>query len=177
MASDLYNQIVSQRGTLESLVARIPGFRGYQESTARRTADTMLRDYIATQIQQRIDRLVRIEKLILDTLGTASLSRTRDVKGNIQLFHDKVKTAAPGYAGMWAQMKIGPEELEKLYAFDEAQIVYVDKIDLALDRLQEAVMNREGVEAAIFNLGEVVAEAIAAFDLRDDVLTDLSSRI
>lgn len=177
MASDLYNQIVSQRGSLERLVARIPGFRGYQENTARRTADTMLRDYIATQVQQRVDRLVRIEKLILDTLGTAMLSRTRDVKGNMQLFHDKIKTAAPGYSGMWAQMKIGPEELDKLYAFDEAQIVYVDKIDIALDRLQEAVMNGEGVEAAIFNLSEVVAEAIAAYDLRDDVLTNLSSQI
>jgi len=177
MASDLYNQIVSQRGSLERLVARIPGFRGYQDKTARRTADSMLRDYIAAQIQQRIDRLVRIEKLILDTLGTANLSQTRDVKANIQLFHDKIRTAAPGYTGMWSQMKIGPEELDKLYAFDEAQIVYVDKIDLALDRLQEAVINREGVEAAIFNLNEVVAEAIAAYDLRQDVLTDLSSRI
>ena len=45
--SDLYDQIVSQRGQFERLIARIPGFRGYVDKGARRTADRMLRDQIA----------------------------------------------------------------------------------------------------------------------------------
>jgi hypothetical protein len=175
--SDLYDQIVQQRGSLEQLVARIPGFRGYQDKQARRTADRMLRDYIAGQITQRVDRLVRIEKVILNNMGMEYMPKTRDAKGKVQHFHDKVKTAAPGYSGMWAQMKIDSEALERIYSFDEAMIRYVERIDLALDRLEQAAMSREGLDEAIWELDGVAAEAIQAFDLRDDVLTELSTKL
>jgi hypothetical protein len=172
--SELYDQIVQQRGSLERLVARLPGFRGYQDKQARRTADTMLRDYIAEQIKQRIQRLVSIEKIILDKLGMSLMPKTRDVKGKIQLYHDKVATRAPGYSGMWSQMKIGDEELEKIYSFDEAQIRYMDQVDEKLEALEIAAKSGEGVEDAIYALDTVVSEAIDALALRDDVLVKLS---
>lgn len=175
--SELYDKIVNQRGSLEKLIARIPGFRGYQDKQARRTADTQLREYIASQVQQRIDRLVRLEKIILDNVGMMHMSRTRDVKGQLQLYHDRVATAAPGYSGMWAQMKIGAEELELIYAFDEAQMRYVDLIDMALEQLEQAALNREGLEEAILNLDDAVREANDAFKLRDDLLTGFSQSI
>jgi hypothetical protein len=172
--SELYDQIVQQRGSLERLVARLPGFRGYQDKQARRTADTMLRDYIAEQIKQRIQRLVSIEKIILDKLGMSLMPKTRDVKGKIQLYHDKVATQAPGYSGMWSQMKIGDEELEKIYSFDEAQIRYMDQVDEKLEGLELVAKSGEGVEDAIYALDAVVSEAIDALALRDDVLVKLS---
>ena len=172
--SELYDQIVQQRGSLERLVARLPGFRGYQDKQARRTADTMLRDYIAEQIKQRIQRLVSIEKIILDKLGMSLMPKTRDVKGKTQLYHDKVATQAPGYSGMWSQMKIGDEELEKIYSFDEAQIRYMDQMDEKLEGLELAAKSGEGIEDAIYALDAVVSEAITALALRDDVLVKLS---
>lgn len=175
--SSLYDQIVSNRGSLERLVARIPGFRGYQDKQARRTADRMLRDYIVGQLDERLRRLVRIEKLILDNLGMSFMPRTRDAKGKLQLYRDKIATAAPKYDGMWAQMKIEGEQLAEIYSFDEAQILYVEKIDLALEQLQEAVLEKEGVEAAIFELDGLVNEAIDAFALRDDVLTRFADQV
>ncbi|TVR19037.1 MAG: hypothetical protein EA396_13640 [Anaerolineaceae bacterium] len=175
--SNLYDQIVSNRGSLERLVARIPGFRGYQDKQARRTADRMLRDYIVGQLDERLRRLVRIEKLILDNLGMSFMPRTRDAKGKLQLYRDKIATAAPKYDGMWAQMKIEGEQLAEIYSFDEAQILYVEKIDLALEQLQEAVLEKEGVEAAIFELDGLVNEAIDAFALRDDVLTRFADQV
>lgn len=175
--SSLYDQIVSNRGSLEKLVARIPGFRGYQDKQARRTADRMLRDYIAGQLDDRLRRLVRIEKLILDNMGMSFMPRTRNAKGKLQLYRDKIATAAPKYDGMWAQMKIESEQLAEIYSFDEAQIVYVEKIDLALEKLQEAVLEKEGVEAAIFELDNLASEAIDAFALRDDVLTRFADQV
>jgi len=175
--SELYDQIMSEKGSFENLVMKIPGFKGYQDKTARRSADTMLREHLAQQIDQCRDKLVRIEKLVLDNLGIQYMSRTRDVKSKIQQYHNKVSSAMPGYSGMWAQMKIGAEELEEIYSFDEAQIRYVEKIDTALDTLQQAVLNREGVEAAIADVDTAVSEAIDAFALRDDVLTKLSESV
>ena len=175
--SELYDKIVSERGSLERLVARIPGFKGYQDKTARRNANTMLRDYIAEQIALKVEKMVRIEKLILNNAGLSYMPRTRDAKRKVQMFHDKVKSQMPGYDGMWAQMKIEAEELEKLYAFDKAIISYVERIDLALDRLQEAASNNEGLDEAILAVESVASEAIEAYSMRDDVLTELSHSV
>ena len=67
--SELYDKIVNERGSLEGLVAKIPGFRGYQEGAARRKADTMLRDHISGQVDGLVTKFVRVEKRILDSGG------------------------------------------------------------------------------------------------------------
>ena len=54
--SELYDQIVSQRGSMQRLLARIPGFRGYQDKAERRNADMMLRDHIAGELAKRVKR-------------------------------------------------------------------------------------------------------------------------
>src|SRR5664279_5407981 len=130
--SDLYNQIVNQRGSFENLVARVPGFRGYVDKSARRTADRMLRDHIADQLTQRINRLAQIERKLLDNGGLSFMSKTTNVKMKLQTFRDRVKTAAPGYSGFGEKIKVGAEELESIYSFDEALIRYADKLDEAL---------------------------------------------
>ena len=171
--SDLYDKIVNERGSLESLMAKIPGFRGYLEHAARHQADTLLREHIASQIAERVQQFVRTEKIILDKGGLSYMGKTRDVKGKIQLYHDKVATAAPGYSGMWAQIKIGPEEMEAIYAFDEAQFRYIDQIEQSINAVKESAMSGESVDDALYALDEVVTEAIDAFALRDDVILNL----
>jgi hypothetical protein len=54
--SDLYKRIVDQRGSLESLMAKIPGFRGYKEMTDRRAADRMMREHIVKLLKEQITR-------------------------------------------------------------------------------------------------------------------------
>lgn len=173
--SDLYDKIVSQRGSLERMIARIPGFRGYQDKQARRTADRMLRDHIAAQLTHLIDRFINIEKGILDNNGLKFMSRSRDVKSKFQRYRDLIRTDAPGYTGMWAQIKIGDEELERIYSFDEAQLRYVDQLTAALDALAAAVTTEDGdVGAALTEFDNLLDEAIQAYNLRDSLLTDLS---
>lgn len=177
MPSELYDRIVSRRGRLEDLIARIPGFKGYQEKQARRTADRMLRDYIAEELQKRINRLTRIENKLLDKHGLKYVNASREAKTRFQTYHDKVETAAPKYDGMFAQIKIDEADLDKIYAFDEAQIRYVDEFDTALDAIEQAVDTPEALEAAIERLHELSNEAIDAFSLRDEVLTGLSKTV
>ena len=175
--SELSDRILSEKGSFERLIARIPGFKGYHEKEARRTADRMLRDHIAEKLDERIKRMARIENLILDNGGLAYMTKTRSAKSKIQLFRDKIATSTPGYDGMWAQMKIEAEDLDKIYAFDEAQAAYVDKIDAALDSLEQAVLTQGQLDVLIYELETVAVEAIEAYNLREDVLTDLSNSI
>ncbi len=183
--SDLYDQIVSTRGSFERLLARIPGFQGYLDKATRRTADRLLRDYIADLLKQRIDRLVRLEQRLLNAEGGLMfMSKTTNTKTQIQLFRDRVAAAVPGYSGFMEAVKVGNEELDRLYSFDEAQIRYVDRLGEGLDALETAVDGLEAdksqtgaVNSAIAALDSIAAEANEAFLLREDVLTNLSKSL
>ena len=113
---DLYSKIVGQRGSMENLLARLPGFRGYMEMSARRQADRMMREYVAGQLQQQLDRLSGLEKLLLDSGGLQYMSKTRSIKTKFQTFVDRVATDTPGYSGFFDAEKVTAEDLEVIYA-------------------------------------------------------------
>ncbi len=175
--SDLYNQIVSQHGSFERLVARIPGFRGYVDKGARRTADRMLRDHIADLFSQRIDRFVQIQRRVLDGGGLSSMGKMQNVLTKLQTYRDRVKAAAPGYSGFGEAVKVDEEALERIYSFDEALIRYADQFDEALNALDQAVTANQGVDDALAKLDQLATEANQAFSLREDVLTNLSKSL
>lgn len=176
--SDLYEKIAGQRGGFEKLLVRIPGFRGYIEKASRRTADRMLRDYIARQLTARVDQLVQIERTLLSKDGGMSyMGKTSSVKTKLQTFRDRVKAAAPGYSGFMEALKVDEEMLDRLYAFDEAIARYADQFEEALSALQSAVDAGEGIESAIAALDSLTLEANEAFSLRENVLTDLDKSL
>lgn len=168
--NDLYARIVRERGKLESLVAKVPGFRGYMEMTARRQADRLIREHVAEQLKLQLNRLPTIEKQLLDQGGLAYMSKTRSAKTKFQTFIDRVATDTPGYSGFFDALKIGPEDLEVVYAFDAALLDYADKFKEKLDALQDAALAGQGVDEAIRELDALTIEANEAYSLRDSVL-------
>lgn len=185
--SDLYNKIVSERGGFERLMARIPGFRGYLEKATRRTADQMLRDYVVGRMTQRVRRFSDLERRILDLSdGFSMMSRTGEVKRKLQLYRDKFNAVTPGFSGFADAVKVDEEALDRLYAFDEAQVRYVESFDKVLDTLDQAIKARAGqtqpvdgenvtsVEDALSAVEAVAVEALESLSLRNDVLSDLS---
>lgn len=171
--SDLYDRIISDRSGYQKLLERIPGFRGYNDKGHRRAADRMVREYVAGQIKQQIDRLATIERTILDAGGLSYMSKTSSTKSRIQTYHDRILGAMPGYAGLDDPVKIQEEELNHLYAFDEAQIRYADQIKTGVDGLETAANANEGLDEALRALDSTVNEANQAFSLRGDVILNI----
>lgn len=176
MNSDLYERIISERGSLENLIAKIPGFKGYHEKNARRQADRMLRDFLAAEFQQIVNRYGRIEREMLDGgKGLRFMSRSREVKSKLQSYVDRVQTAAPKYDGMWAAIKIDEEMLDRIYSFDQAQMHYIGVLNKAIDRLEEQVDSGEEFGDALESVYDKAQEAIDAFALRDDVIMQIGT--
>lgn len=175
--NSIYNQIVSQRGSVENLIAKIPGFRGYHEKNARREADRLLRDYLTGEIDRLVKRFNRVENKMLDAGGMKYMTRTREIKAKLQAYSERVETANPGYSAMFAEVKIGNEELDRLYAFDEAQMQYVLKVETSLDTLEEAVKKGDDFADALDAVEEAAVEANDAFELRDDEILKLSEQL
>jgi hypothetical protein len=174
--NDLYEQIVSDRGKLRNWMDKVPGLRGYMDKGDRRQADRMMRDYVAEQLQQRITRFAGMEKQILKAGGMSFMSDTRDAKAKVQIYIDKVKAAAPGYSGFFAAVKVDEVAMDRLYAFDEAQVRYVEQLDVLLDALATAIDKGEDIGPAIQAIYDMAEEAIQAFALRETVLTELNQQ-
>jgi len=170
---DLYSRIVSQWGSTEKLFARLPGFRGYMEQNARRQADRMMREQVADQLRQQLNRIATIEVDLLDAGGLAWMSKTRSAKTKFQIFIDRIATDTPGYSGFFEAVKIGPDDLAVIYAFDQALLDYVDKFKQKLDALQASATKNEGVDEAIRDLDALTNEASQAYGLRENVLKEI----
>ena len=171
----LYDRIMAEKGSLEGLMMRIPGFRGYQEKQARRKADTLLRQYLASEFQKLVNRFGRIEHKILDGgKGLKYMSRTREVKSKMQSYTDRVSTAAPKYSGMWSAIKIDEAALDRIYAFDEAQIRFQMALSKALDELEAKVEAGEDFSTELDTVYDTAVEAIEAFQMREDIILELS---
>ncbi|GAB1421299.1 hypothetical protein MASR2M15_14540 [Anaerolineales bacterium] len=176
--SDLHDKIVAQRGKLSNIVAKIPGFKGYIEKESRRSADRMLRDHLAGSLDNLILRYDTIVADILDLEGGLSMmSNARQSRDKIKAYRDRISTAAPKYAGLFADVKVDEAALDRIYAFDEAQIIYVDKLKAVVDRLASAVDANEGIKALIDETYDLALEANEAFKLRDDEIMDISSTL
>jgi hypothetical protein len=176
MSGDLYDRIVSQRGRWANLLTKIPGLgdniESYFDMSARRDADRIIREHIAGQLREQIARVAQAENTILDSGGLAYMGKTRSAKSKLQTLTDRINTAAPGFA-FSGPLKIGQAELERIYAFDEAMLRYVDQVREKVDALQSAAAANEGIDEALKAFESVVMEADSAFSLRKNVLSNL----
>jgi hypothetical protein len=173
--SDLYNQIMNDRGSMRKLVERIPGFEGYLSRNDRRKADRMLRDHLAEKVQQAISRMAAVERRLIDKQGIGQMRQSAEAKSIIQSFHDHLITAVPGYSGFFAAINIDDDELSRLYGFDELQMVFVEKIDAAIAAFDEAVQSGEGIPEAIQAIYDLGVEANEAYAKREDILLNIKA--
>ncbi|NDJ75886.1 MAG: hypothetical protein GYB65_06480 [Chloroflexi bacterium] len=171
---DLYTRIIRQRGPTEKLFKRLPGFGGYMEMTARRQADRLMREHVAEQMKMALNRLVEVEKLLLDEGGLKYMSKTRSIKTKFQTLIDRIATDSPGYSGFFDAVKVDADDLAVVYAFDEAMLNYMEMFRSKIDALQQAALSGEGVTEVIRELDVMTLEANDAYSLRDNVLKGIT---
>ncbi len=168
--SDLFQKITDSKGLLEKLVGGIPGFKGYIETEARREADKVLRDTMALRYGAQLDRLATIQTQLLSSGGIEYVDDVQDAVTRLQRFCDMVKTAERGYSGFFDAVKVKETELAKLYAFDNALLENAGAVTQAVDGLEAAVNNNEGIPAAVRKVSALVAECNTTFERRKEVL-------
>jgi hypothetical protein len=167
---DLYQKIKSNRSGLPWLMGVLPGFRGYMEMNSRRQADRMMREHIVGQFKQTLNRYTSLEAQLVRAGGLAHMANAKSVKTKFQTLVDRIATDSPGYSGFWSANKIGPDELEMIYAFDEAMLRYNDQIATLVDDFGNAINSKEGIAEALTVLDTVMMEANNAYGLRDDLV-------
>ena len=167
---DYRDRIESDKGTLERLVARLPGYKGYKNRELFREADKLLRDEISRQLSQERDRLLEVERQLSRGGGILLLGDLDLAVRRLETLADTVRTATYGYAGLFAAINIREEELGALYEHDLALLEQLPVLDGAVGAVESAAGDAAAVRNASDKLLEAIADMRRQWDARRDAI-------
>jgi hypothetical protein len=172
--SDYLGKISDMQGGLEELVRKIPGFKGYFAREDRREADQLLREHLVRVFEELHGKLTQYERRLIDAGGIMHMERVQSVDTKMRTFIDRIKTAAHGYAGLFDAVKVGEDELAKLYAFDNALLDYEGRFSAAIERFGETIGTDE-LGTVISEMDDLVTEANNTFKRRVEVIQSMAA--
>jgi hypothetical protein len=173
---DLYEKIRDESTGLGRLLSKLPGFGGYMERSRRRQADKLLRDTISRRLEETRLRLANVHQDLsrdiikaidhAEPLGRAD-SRLMGLIG-------KIKDAPQGYSGFFDAVKVGEEDLARVYQFDAEMLTFAETIEAEVDALQQAVNEDGEIKERIRDLDASIQDANQAFSKRNEVLSGVA---
>ena len=175
--TDLRDTISDQeKSWFESILAKLPLYKGYKDKELRREADVLLRNHLVTLLGDQLSKAEDVASQMLTGPGISHLDDIGKANTRLQTLIDKVKTAAQGYAGLFDAIKIQEDELDQLYEFDHAMLLKVDEIAEAIDSMQTAVDggDESALAATVRRYTKTVTDASALFDKRKEAILGLS---
>jgi hypothetical protein len=141
-----------QRGMLERLAARVPGFKGYLGREERREADKILRDFGAS-------RLERIERDVQETIAKASLEEIgeyQELVTQVEKLRAELKFADRGYSGFFDEKKLDSDAaLDAVYAQDER---IVEQIEELAAQVSDTDFSAASLRGSVKKLGLALAD-------------------
>jgi hypothetical protein len=153
----------------KKILSKIPGFGGYMERQKRRDSDKLLRDTIASRVEEQWQRISTIQR---DFISSGDIAYVDDLEASaikLRSFADRIRRATRGYSGLFDAVKINEEELAKLYQYDATMLDLVDEVARAVDNVETSV-GSEGLPAALRHLRTVTQQCIDVYDRRAEVV-------
>ncbi len=172
---DLRETVGANLSGLESLVHKIPGYKGYKDKELRREADKLLRTEVANKFDDQRKRLTELQNQLISQGQIEFLDDLERVAMKLQLAIDRIKTASYGYAGLFDAVKVKEDQLDALYEFDEKMLDFADDIAAGVDAVASAITAEEGIKTAVTDLATTVDEANLTFGHREEAILQAGS--
>ena len=174
--SDLYDKIQGESTGLGNLLSKIPGISGYMEKGRRREADQILRDTIASRLEQSRLKLGNVtQDLSRDIVAAMDHAEPLGrVDTKLAGLIGKIKAAPQGYAGFFDANKVKEDDLARIYSFDNEMLTFADEIDSAIDALSKAVVDGGDISGSMRALDGLLNQAIESFSTRDEVIKGIA---
>jgi len=169
MQDQLYGKVTSDMDPFKKILSKIPGFGGYMERQSRRDSDKLLRETVASRIEEQYQRVSALQR---DFISRGEIRNVDDLEAaaiKLRTFADRIRRATRGYSGLFDAVKINETELAQLYQFDAALLDRVDDVSRAVDNV-EASIGSDGLPAAMRNLVTTAQSCIDAFNRREEVV-------
>jgi hypothetical protein len=173
--SSNYDKVSRERGSIESLFGKIPGYKGYKEKEMRRESDKLLRESLVRDFGAQLNRLNPIQGTVLDNGGLEFMDDLGEVKSGLQTLMDRIRNAPMGYSGFFDAVRVKEDDLDRIEAFDQQLTAEIPKISAAIDELDKAANANDpaAIKTAIRSASAVVKDSSGLFDQRGRVITGI----
>lgn len=132
---DLRQSVDESRGTLKRLELLIPGYHGYRQADDIRAADSLLRRQIADRLKNA-RTTAENARTVLTTAGQFGvLNDLAPLVADLMRIEPKVRSAEQGYSGIAAAIKVGPQQLDRLYEYDYGFAIAADQFGQTMAQL------------------------------------------
>lgn len=168
MQDNIFGKVSSDLDPFKTIVSKVPGFGGYIERQTRRDADKLLRETIASRVEEQYQRVSALQRDFINQREIAYVDDLEAAAIKMRTFADRIRRATRGYSGLFDAVKINEAELAQLYQYDAAMLELVDQISRAIDNV-EASVGSDGLPAAIRHLVTTTQNCIDVFNRREEV--------
>lgn len=167
MQDQLFGKVTSDMDLFKKIAGKIPGFSGYIERQSRRDADKLLRETIASQIEEQYQRVSALQR---DFINQGEIAYVDDLESSaikMRTFADRIRRATRGYSGLFDAVKINENELAQIYQYDAAMLDLVEEISRAIDNVETSI-GSDGLPASIRHLNGTTQKCIDVFNQREE---------
>jgi hypothetical protein len=174
MQDNIFGKVSSDLDPFKTIISKVPGFSGYIERQSRRDADKLLRETIASRIEEQYQRVSALQR---DFISNGEIAMVDDLEAaalKLRTFADRIKRATRGYSGLFDAVKINETELNQLYQYDASMLELVDEIVRAIDNV-DASVGSDGLPASIRHLTTTAQNCIDMYNRREEVFLGSSA--
>ena len=158
------------RGLVESILRKIPGFRGYLEQEYRRDSDHLAREWLADRLDACKAGVDRYQQSLLDAGKIDFLDDCERVRTRLDTLSSRVRGAVRGYSGLFDFVRVDEELLDQVYDVD---LTLVDEAEWLLKATDELLVSDDDPPKAIDEFLKRVEALHQQFDRRSEILEGL----
>lgn len=158
------------RGFLEELGRKIPGFRGYLEREYRRDSDALERQYLADRLQGSKRGLDDVMRALVEAGQVDSLPQFERVRARLDKLIGRIRGAMRGYSGMFDLVHIDEAVLDRVYEHDAGMI---EAVDALAERIEAWPQSTGDPAAAVADVLRQIDALETTWDGGDEILKGL----
>jgi hypothetical protein len=155
---------------IRDALERVPGYRGYRLKEERRDADRRVRAAVADAYAAELARVERIGRDLANERRLGEISAVERTSQTIRHYIDRVRSATPGYGGLFGDRDIDGIALDQLRLFDESLLLGVDELRPAIDRLEADFAAGQPVAPAADDAARTIESQLVRFATRQEVI-------
>lgn len=169
--SQAYNQAMNNRGFIDRLTEKLPGYRGYIDRDARQEADRIHREFVSKRIFEQKDAVQEAINEFMEEGGDLMiLPKFEKITNRIDKVAQKIRSAAYGSAKLFGASSVGEEELRRLHEFDLGLVDAADEIAREIGELSSVVEEKDKLKKKIKEILKTLDRVEEHFEGREKII-------
>jgi hypothetical protein len=156
------------RGFVESILRKIPGFKGYLEKEYRRESDYLARTWMADRLRQSKGGLDTYMRSLLDAGQIDAMAGCERVRTRLDGLENRLRAQVRGYSGFFDFVKVDEGLLDQVYQHDVGMF---EDIETLAGELESLHLKQEDPAAVAIGMVARIDEVERKFLKRGEMLT------